>query len=362
MQFLIAFIALIALIVVHEFGHFIAAKLSGMRVDEFGIGYPPRALLLFKRGETEYTLNWLPFGGFVQIHGENGDAADARSFSSRPRILQAIVLVAGITMNLLIAYVLITGALIAGTPRALSSDEIPHATQLELAVAAILPASPAALAGLRAGDSILAAHDASGDWAASDPKSFTAYIADSRGAPVTLTVKRDGTPEQLTLTPVQGLSTKQPDRYVIGVEIATVGIVPLGVGEAIVEGAKLTWGVITVSAVGLWHFFSSLFTFSADLSQVAGPVGITVLVGSASTQGMGNLLSIIAIISVSLALINLVPIPALDGGRLLMVIIEAIIRRPLPVKFAHGINLVAFALLIPLMLVISANDVIKLIK
>ncbi|KKW39394.1 MAG: Peptidase M50, partial [Parcubacteria group bacterium GW2011_GWA1_54_9] len=123
MSILIFILVIVALIVVHEFGHFVAAKWSGMRVDEFGLGYPPRALVIAKKGGTLYTLNWLPFGGFVKIYGEDGlslnQVRDSRAFSARPRILQALVLVAGVAMNLLFAYVLITGALVAGTPRAL---------------------------------------------------------------------------------------------------------------------------------------------------------------------------------------------------------------------------------------------------
>lgn len=361
MQFLVAGVALIALIIVHELGHFIAAKLSGMRVDEFGIGYPPRAFTVATIGETAYTVNWLPLGGFVRIHGENGaEDADPRAFSARPRILQAIVLVAGITMNLLFAYVLITGALIAGTPRVLSDSELAQATRLQLAVANVLPGSPAAHAGLMPGDSIIVAHDALGEWRASDPKSFSAFIAESKGAQVTLDITRNDVAQTIVATPAQGVATNDKTRYAIGVEVATIGVVPVPFLTAITEGAELTWGVIKISAAGLAHFFASIATFSADFSQVAGPVGITVLVGSATMQGIGNLLSIIAIISVSLALINLVPIPALDGGRLLMVLIEGVIRRPINVKVTNVVNVVAFALLIPLMLVVSAHDIFKL--
>ncbi|MBU6214683.1 site-2 protease family protein [Patescibacteria group bacterium] len=367
MQFLVAGAALIALIIVHEFGHFIAAKLSGMRVDEFGLGYPPRALRIGKIGETEYTLNWLPFGGFVKIYGEDAEQEikpedrDPRAFGARPRVLQAIVLIAGISMNLLFAYLLITGALIAGTPRALSDAELSQARNLELAVSNVLPSSPAMRAGLLAGDSIMDAKDAQGKWRASDSKSFSAYIADSNGSTVTLGVKRDGKMQTLEVIPARGLLPSDPTRYAIGVEVGTIGVVPMPFLQAIVEGANLTWGVITLSAKGLAHFFYGIFTFSADLSQVAGPIGITVFVGAATTQGLGNLLSIIAIISVSLALINLIPIPALDGGRLLFVIIEGIIRRPIHAKVANAINVITFALLIPLMLVVSAHDIFKLI-
>ena len=136
-----------ALIVVHEFGHFIAAKWMGMRVDEFGIGFPPRAVRFAKKGETEYTLNWLPLGGFVKIYGEDpasprDERHAGRAFYEKNRAAQALVLVAGVAMNLLFAYVLITGALLAGTPRALSADEVSMARDTELAVARVLPEFP----------------------------------------------------------------------------------------------------------------------------------------------------------------------------------------------------------------------------
>ena len=137
MGIFIFIVVICALIVVHEFGHFVAAKLSGMRVDEFGLGYPPRALLVAKVGGTSYTLNWLPFGGFVKIYGEDGiqeqeaGAVSSRAFSKRPRLAQALVLVAGVAMNLFFAYALITGALVAGTPRALSENELAQAHNRE---------------------------------------------------------------------------------------------------------------------------------------------------------------------------------------------------------------------------------------
>ncbi|HEY4501012.1 MAG TPA: site-2 protease family protein [Candidatus Paceibacterota bacterium] len=266
MEILIFIAVIVALIVVHEFGHLIAAKITGMRVDEFGLGYPPRALVIGKIGETEYTLNWLPFGGFVKIFGEDpntkirDEVGAGRVFSQKSRPIQALVLIAGIAMNLLFAWIIFSGLLMA-----------PH-------------------------------------WVGSNEM--------SNGLP----------------------------------------LVP-----ALVKGAQVTASVTVAVAEGLGHFFYGIFTFSADLSQVAGPIGIAGVVGSASLQGWSSLLSLTAIISINLALINLIPIPALDGGRLLFVIIESIIRRPIKARFAQALNGIGFAFLILLMLVVSVHDIFRIL-
>ncbi len=363
MEVVIFILVIVALIVVHEFGHFVVAKICGMRVDEFGLGYPPRALTIAKVGETEYTLNWLPFGGFVKIYGEEIDAKemDARAFNKKNRFLQALVLVAGIAMNLIFAYVLITSALITGTPRALTAPEIAHATGLQLAIADVVPSSPAARAGILPGDSILSAKDTVGEWRASDPESFTAFIAASGGSAVSLTLLHNGADETVTAEPQAGVVPGDPARYALGVEVATIGVVPVSFVSALGQGAELTWEITKMTALGLLHFFASLFTFSADLSQVAGPIGIAGAVGGAAASGLGNLLSLIAVISINLALINLIPIPALDGGRLFFVIIESIIRRPIPARAAQAVNTVGFALLVLLMVVVSLHDIYKIV-
>jgi len=346
MSIIIFIIVIVALIVVHEFGHFVAAKLSGMRVDEFGLGYPPRAMTIAKVGETVYTLNWLPFGGFVKILGEDDSRpseTDPRAFPSRPRILQAFVLIAGIAMNMFFAYVLITGALAIGTPRALSQDEIPNARAAQLIVANVLPGSPAARAGLSAGDVIISAEDGHFVFSGVDPAAFTEFVANGGGnATIALSVRHAGNEEKtIFIRPETGVIAADPSRSALGVEVAPVGVVPL--------------------SFGLWHFFSGVFTFSADLSQVAGPVGIAGVVGTASVQGLGYLFSIMAIISINLALINLIPVPALDGGRLLFVIIESIIRRPIKAGVARTLNAVGFVFLVLLMVVVTAHDIFRIV-
>ncbi|MFH1178135.1 MAG: M50 family metallopeptidase [bacterium] len=367
MNILIFIIVIVVLIVVHELGHFVAAKLSKMRVDEFGIGYPPRAAIIGKIGETIISLNWLPFGGFVKIYGEDGEhegkAVDINAFTRRPRILQAAVLIAGIAMNIFFAFVLITGAFIAGTPRVLSESELANARNTELAVAGVLPGTPAANAGLLPGDIILSAEDGHYAFSGADSDAFMKFVLNGGGnTTIALSVRHaNGEEEILFARPVTGVVTSDPLRPALGVEVATIGVVPLSFGTAIMKGFSLTWGAITLTSVGLVHFFYGIFTFSADLSQVAGPVGIIGVVGGASADGFGNLLSIMAIISINLALINLIPIPALDGGRLLFVIIESIIRRPIRPNIARTINSIGFAFLVLLMVIVTAHDIFRMV-
>lgn len=365
MSIIVFILVLVALILVHEFGHFLVAKWSGMRVDEFGIGYPPRAWGK-KFGETEYTLNWLPFGGFVKIYGEDpepGMPPSPRAFSARPRYLQALVLIAGIVMNLLFAWVLISGTLALGTARALTPEEAERAPDAVLAVATVLPGSPAATAGLSQGDTILRVEGAGGSYAGANPDLFTAFIAEhEEGMPLTMTVRTfSGEEKVVTVASARGVIAGEPDRAAVGVAVAPVGTVKVSWVQAPIEGALLTWEITKDVAVALIAFFGGLFTFTADLSQVAGPVGIAGAVGDASQTSIVALMTITALISINLALINLLPIPALDGGRLLFVIIESIIRRPIPPTFANSVNAIGFGLLILLMVIVTASDIFKIV-
>lgn len=368
MTIVIFILVLVALIVVHELGHFVAAKLFGMRVDEFGIGYPPRALTVAKHNGTEYTINWLPFGGFVKIYGEDdsmpapedgSDPVKSNSFVAKPHYQQAIVLVAGILMNILFAWILLSATLAIGLPRGLEDADIPLASDASLMVSRVVEGTPAFDAGLKAGDRIREATLGTENYAGPYADEFTTFINASQGEPVSLSIERGGETLSVTVTPEQGIVPADIDRYALGVGIGAVGTVQVPLLQAPLEGAVLTWEVTKQVAVGLVVFFGGLFTLTADLSQVSGPIGIAGAVGDATATSLAALLSLTAIISINLALINVIPVPALDGGRLLFVIIEAVTRKPIPVGVANTLNTAGFALLILLMVVVTASDLWK---
>lgn len=376
MEIVTLIVVLVALILAHEFGHFIVAKWFGMRVDEFGIGYPPRALTLFKKGETEYTLNWLPFGGFVRIYGEDGEAQgtasgnseqvarpqSGRAFTDKPRYAQALVLVAGIAMNLLFAFLIFTAILAVGTPRALSPAEVRLAKDAHLAIAEVLSGSPAQRAGLRIGDVILSAEDGSRRFSGATPADFTRFVerTDADTAVALVVRHANGVQETLFARSATGVIETDPSRRALGVGVATVGTVPLAFPRAVAEGAQTTWYATAATAVGLYHFLIGILTARADFSQISGPIGIAGAVGTASAQGFTDLLSLVAVISINLALINIIPVPALDGGRLLFVAVETLIGKSLHPGFARAVNALGFALLVLLMLAVTAHDLFRI--
>lgn len=357
---IIIFILILGILVfVHELGHFAVAKFFGIRVDEFGMGFPPRAVKLFSRNGTDYTLNWIPFGGFVKIYGEDSleknDPDYQKSLISKKWWQQILVLIAGVTMNVLLAWVLFSASFMIGAPT--PASQVTHFEKLknpQLTVLGVLPESPAFEAGFQAGDIIQKTASESSILTNATQEGFTSFVQGTKDSQeITVTVLRKNEAIELRVIPQMS-----PDlsKLAIGVALDTVGIYRFGFFASIWQGAQTTYHTI----IGTVHAFGNLIAGSVSFDSITGPVGLVGVVGDAQKIGFAYVIILTAIISINLAVINMVPFPALDGGRILFIVIEKIIRRPLPTKFVQWVNGVGFLLLILLMIVITVKDVVKL--
>ena len=361
MAVIIFLAVLFVLILVHEWGHFIAAKKVGMRVDEFAIGFPPR-LFGKKIGETLYSLNLFPIGGYVKIWGENGEEEssvdDSRSFSSKPKWAQAVVLVAGVVMNVLLAYFLFVAALTLGT-QSIVSEEL-ATDEAALIVTEVVADGPGNTAGIPAGARIVRVTSENQTLSELTPSGFQNFVATHQDGGITVTYL-DGKDEQVAVVmPKEGVIETEPRRAAVGVALALIEKTSLPLPEAVIEAASMTIFGLRDIAVGIGGLLWDAVRFEADFSDVAGPIGIVGLVGEATAFGFTTLLLFTAFISLNLAVINVLPFPALDGGRLLFVLIEAIKGSPIKSSFAGALNTFGFLLLMLLMLAVTYSDIAKL--
>ncbi len=363
MSIVLFLVILAVLIISHEFGHFIVAKKSGIRVDEFAIGFPPK-LFSWVRGETKYSLNLLLFGGYVKIFGEDPNEEtmtgpdSARSFTSKSKWVQAGVVVAGVFFNLLLAWFLFTLGFIAGIPS--SIDRVPKGgtiSDVALTITGVLKNSPAERALLMAGDRITAIGTEGKKPEALDPSSVQKFISLHPKEKLAIIYERGKETQSAIIVPEEGIVE---GKAAIGVALDMVGIVRLPWYRALWEGAFVTVDLTKRTTVGIYELLKKAVVGEGSLAALTGPVGIVGLVGDASQFGFAYLISFVALISVNLAVLNLLPFPALDGGRLLLIIIEGITRKQIPPKFANTLNAIGFALLIALMLLVTYHDIARL--
>jgi regulator of sigma E protease len=365
-------VVLVLLVLVHEFGHFIVAKRAGITVQEFGIGFPPRITSIVWRG-TRYSLNWIPLGGFVKMLGEDGDReaqkmrerglsdaavdkAMAGAFNRKPIWVRMAVLLAGVVMNFILAGALFS--IVVGLPQV--------APRGGLVIEDIQARSPAQAAGLQPGDVILSADGRT----FMVPSDLTAYVRGQAGHKVRLQIRRDGAIEQISVKP-RPVTEAEANRGIGAVgfswsperleELPPIAQNPLqalsiGFGGDGATGLALQLPGALSDAVG------GLLGLNPDAGQAVGPIGIAEQTGRVLEGPLVGMLYFVGILSLNLAVLNVLPFPPLDGGRILVVLIEAVRRRKLPAEREALIYLTGFMVLIALVILISIQDVQRLIE
>jgi regulator of sigma E protease len=349
LTFVIALLCLIGLMVIHEFGHFIIAKKFGVRVDEFGIGYPPR-IFGKKIGETIYSVNWLPLGAFVRIYGEEGGVDDLRSFANLAIWKRVLIIIGGVAAFWIAAMVIFTVVFAIGTRLPVGDNDVQGFSNPQVEVISVSANSPASNAGIKVGDVLLQA----GNLPISKIKDFQDFTKSHAGEQIDIKLKHGGKIYDVLLNPRVNPPAGEGS-VGIGLERMASLVSKTSWYMAPIKGITYTWQTTWTSLVGLYTTISGLFTHKPLPAgeAFAGPLGITVFLANAASYGAGFFLYFIGTIAVLVAIFNLFPIPALDGGKLIFLAIEKIKGRPVSVKVEQTITLVFFAILICLSLFIT---------
>ncbi len=360
---LIALISLVGLIVLHEFGHFIFAKRYGVKVEEFGVGLPPR-IFGKKIGETIYSLNLLPFGAFVKIYGEEGGIEDSRSFSERSIYQRAMIVVAGVAMFWIASWVLLSIASgIGSTVPLRDGDPLNNLTNPQVSIVAVAPDSSAAKAGIEIRDNLRELKVGEEQLIVNKTKEASDFFTKHQDDEIIFTIERQGEIFETNLYPEVLAGSNEEDKKIVGISMTRTAVEKYSWYEAPIQGAIKTKYFTSKALEGWAILFSSVWNGEGVPKgfEVAGPIGIFSLFDRMTIFGAGYFLQFVALVSIFLALFNLLPIPALDGGRLVFLGLEAIRGKPISVKIEQKLIGFSFVLLILLLVVVTFFDIQKLL-
>jgi len=353
---LIVLFSLVALLIIHELGHFITAKKLGVKVEEFGIGYPPR-IFGKKFGETLYSINLLPFGAFVKIQGEEEKIEGERSFSERPVWQRALITLGGVVSFWIISFLIFS--LIAGVwglPQVVSDE---FSGEAKVQIIQISRNSPAEKAGLLPGDKIIKAQSGEDVKEITKIKEIQDFIASHKGKEVVVSIERGK--EILSFDLVPRVSPPEGEGA-IGVALARVSRFKYSWYQSIWQGLRVTGEkTVQIPMVLGMMLKRAIKGEKVEGVQLVGPIGIGDLMSKALDSGIDNFLMFLAMISLWLALVNIMPIPALDGGKLLFLAIEALRKKPVSQDFEQKVTTFFFLALILLMVFVTIKDIIRLL-
>jgi regulator of sigma E protease len=357
---IIVFIIILSvLVLIHEAGHFITAKLFGIKVEEFGFGIPPRAFGI-KFGETLYSINWLPIGGFVKLYGEDEAGAGRiqaaaakppknlkRAFFARPIWQRATVVIAGVCMNFFLAAFLLSFLFaFVGVP----------SLGNKVSVDQVMNGSPAQKSGLKAGDLIEAINGKQ----IKNPEEVLLSAKNNAGKEINFKIKTSkGVEKVLKITPRINYPKSQGPMGIVISQSQSIKKYPWYMApiEGVKEAIKETWLILT----GLGSLVFALVTKGTIPSDIAGPVGIAQLTGKVVEIGPYAILSFVSLLSLNLAIINILPIPALDGGRLFFILVEAVTRKKVNSTFENYAHMIGMIILLLLIGLITLHDIIKIL-
>lgn len=332
MTIVYALIVFAVLILVHELGHFATAKMFGVKVNEFALGMGP-VLLKKQKGETQYSLRAVPIGGFCAMEGEDEDSDDERAFNQKPSWQKAIILAAGSTMNVVLTVVILSGILFSiGQPSTIVDE--------------VFPGSPAEASGIIQGDRIVAIENVEIDkW-----DDITFAIGDIEAEQ---TIEIDIVRDRQEMTIKSSTYQSEDGRTVVGIT-PTFEKKP---GQALSDGAKSTWAMF----VSMIDILKQLFTGSIPATDLTGPVGIVYMVGDSAKMGVSYVAYLAALISLNLAIINMLPLPALDGGRLVFLAIRKVTGKRVTDKMEAKVHMIGIFLLLALMVYVTWQDIVRFI-
>ncbi len=357
---ILIFLAVLSLLViVHEFGHYITAKKSGVKVEEFGLGFPPRLFYWTAKDGMKWSINAIPLGGFVKIHGETGeDRNDPGSFGGKSFFTKVLILAAGVIMNFLLAAVLFSIVFLFPSRAVIegSTSKLATISDERIEIVTIMEGSAAEEAGVLPGDEFVSL---AGESYESGAEVRSALGEIEEGEYVDLIVERNG--EQQTLSVTSRQNDQGVEGRLVGVAVAETAMVRYPIYLAPVKGVEVTafytWEIL--KAFG--GLFGSLFAGEKVDAELSGPVGIAVLTGEVARTGIIPLLQFAAILSINLGILNILPLPALDGGRIAFVIVEAIRRKPNSPEVESAIHGIGFLILMGLVIVVTFKDIFNLV-
>lgn len=343
------------LVLVHELGHFVAARRNGVEVEEFGLGFPPRAFGR-KIGRTLYSINWLPLGGFVKLKGEDSSDTGPGTFGGARFLAKTKILFAGVTMNLLTAYIILVVLCLTGLPPVLKNQfSFGHPVYdqpKQVMVVATAPGSPAEVAGLQKGDVILSAN---GQPLESEQQLLD-FTKSNAGQTVNFEVTGDSGARRLQTT-LRGAQETQGQLGVTPMQTYKLQYTPV---DAVITAAGLTLQMVWETLAAFGGLVAGLLTQGQLSEQVAGPVGIVSILANVAYFGAAYIFIFVASISISLAVLNALPLPALDGGRWLLIAAQKFTGRKLSERFEVAVHTVGFVSLIALMIVVTFVDIQRL--